>query len=134
MLDEPASKQRAVDDINLFIVQNYLVVAHVAALRFLLRRHIQNLPAAAVNAELAEIGVDVHHALDRALNIWGESAAAKATNMSESEGAAAADAQGMDSWSGWHLLKRRAGLLRDDARQIVVHSKAIAQALQTVPD
>lgn len=39
MLDEPASKQRAVEDINLFIVQNYLLVAHVAALRSILGRH-----------------------------------------------------------------------------------------------
>jgi uncharacterized membrane protein YccC len=31
MLDEPASKQRAVEDINLFIVQNYLLVARGGA-------------------------------------------------------------------------------------------------------
>eukprot|EP01133_Synstelium_polycarpum_P015545 gene15545-18468_t len=52
MLDEPASKQRAVEDINLFIVQNYLLVAHVAALRSILGRHASQLPVAPVNALL----------------------------------------------------------------------------------
>jgi hypothetical protein len=106
-------------------------------LRFLLRRHIENLPATAVNAELGGIGAEVHRSLDQALRIWGE-ASAGIESVGESGDLAATlaatSAQSGESWSGWHLLKRRAGFLRDDARQIVVHSKAIAQALQTIED
>src|SRR5471030_2001673 len=67
MLDEPSSKQRAVEDINLFIVQNYLLVAHVAALRSILRRHAHELPADAVNAMLARSHAQVCATLSRAL-------------------------------------------------------------------
>jgi uncharacterized membrane protein YccC len=68
MLDEPASKQRAVEDINLFIVQNYLLVAHVAALRAILRRHVKELPAGPVNAMLAESHEQVVQILEHALD------------------------------------------------------------------
>jgi uncharacterized membrane protein YccC len=67
MLDEPASKRRAVEDINLFIVQNYLLVAHVAALRAILRRHVKDIPAREVNRMLAASHVQVGRALAEAL-------------------------------------------------------------------
>lgn len=59
MLDEPASRHRAVEDINRFIVQNYLVAAHVAALRLLLRRHADSLPSEAVLAIFGQVGRQV---------------------------------------------------------------------------
>lgn len=43
MLDEPRSRHRAVDNLNRFIVQNYLVAAHVAAARILVRQHAREL-------------------------------------------------------------------------------------------
>ncbi|MBV8633045.1 MAG: FUSC family protein, partial [Burkholderiaceae bacterium] len=52
MLDEPESKRRAVQDIHFFIVQNYLIVAHIAALRILLRRHALDMPWPAVEAQI----------------------------------------------------------------------------------
>ena len=78
MLDEPASKQRAAEDINLFVVQNYLLVAHVAALRAILRRHVGELPAAPVNALLAHSHAQVCQPLARALAQQGGSAAVQA--------------------------------------------------------
>ncbi|MFD2272532.1 hypothetical protein ACFS07_18915 [Undibacterium arcticum] len=53
MLDEPANKQYAVEELNLFIVENYLVVSHVAAIRLLLRRHAEGLPKESVDAIFA---------------------------------------------------------------------------------
>ncbi|MFD2272649.1 hypothetical protein ACFS07_19785 [Undibacterium arcticum] len=53
MLDEPVSKHRSVEDINQFIARNYLVVAHVAAIRLLLRSHPEGLPEASVDVERA---------------------------------------------------------------------------------
>jgi len=133
MLDEPPSKQRAAEDINLFVVQNYLVVSHVASLRFLLRRHAQNFPGDAVSAELQQASADVVQALAQARSVWDKPGHHKADG-----GANAADkgepAPGASAWSGWHLLKRRINLLHEDARQIIVHSKSIAQALQTVDE
>ncbi|MGO4378909.1 FUSC family membrane protein [Pseudoduganella sp. RAF53_2] len=67
MLDEPASKQRAAEDINLFIVQNYLLVAHVAALRAILRRHVRDIPAGEVNAMLEQSHEQVYQTLTVAL-------------------------------------------------------------------
>ncbi|MDC8759454.1 FUSC family protein [Janthinobacterium fluminis] len=118
MLDEPVGKQRSVEDINLFIVQNYLLVAHVAALRSILRRHEKAMPAAAVNAMLAHSHVQVCRTLSTALGAPPATAAPDA--------APPADASG---WSGWPLVQRRIRLLQADADKIVVHSAAIVQAI-----
>lgn len=118
MLDEPSSKQRAVEDINLFIVQNYLLVAHVAALRAILRRHSSELPAAAVNPLLARSHQQVRALLGRAL---GEDSAS---------GAAPAAAETRSDWSGWPVVQRRIGLLQADAAKIIIHSQAIMRDVQ----
>jgi hypothetical protein len=55
MLDEPRSRHRAVDNLSRFIVQNYLVAAHVAAARIQVREHYGELdiPAAETAIEQA---------------------------------------------------------------------------------
>ncbi|MBY0556467.1 MAG: FUSC family protein [Burkholderiaceae bacterium] len=123
MLDEPASKQRAVEDINLFIVQNYLLVAHVAALRAIVRRHIREIPTEALNAMLVDSHQQVVAILQQALSpqtapvAVATSAAGAATSVTSS-------LPHVD-WSGWPLVQRRVGLLQADAARIVVHSGAI---------
>ena len=120
MLDEPASKQRAVEDINLFIVQNYLLVAHVAALRSILGRHASQLPVAPVNALLGHSHTQVCLTLSRALEQLDNKAA-----ISAPLAAPAAPPVSDVAWSGWPLVKRRIRLLQADADKIVVHSAAI---------
>ena len=120
MLDEPASKQRAVEDINLFIVQNYLLVAHVAALRSILGRHASQLPVAPVNALLGHSHTQVCLTLSRALEQLDDKAAICAP-LATPAAPPASDV----AWSGWPLVKRRIRLLQADADKIVVHSAAI---------
>lgn len=120
MLDEPASKQRAVEDINLFIVQNYLLVAHVAALRSILGRHASQLPVAPVNALLSHSHTQVCLTLSRALEQLDDKAA-----ISAPQAAPATPPVSDVAWSGWPLVKRRIRLLQADADKIVVHSAAI---------
>lgn len=120
MLDEPASKQRAVEDINLFIVQNYLLVAHVAALRSILGRHASQLPVAPVNALLGHSHTQVCLTLSRALEQLDDKAA-----ISAPLAASAAPPVSDVAWSGWPLVQRRIRLLQADADKIVVHSAAI---------
>ncbi|MYN06650.1 FUSC family protein [Pseudoduganella aquatica] len=131
MMDEPASKQRAAEDINLFIVQNYLLVAHVAALRAILRRHVKDIPADAVNAMLAQSHAQVFQTLSRALAQHGQpmppqpaptSAMAAAPEPATEPGAHADVA-----WSGWPVVQRRIRLLQADADKIIVHSEAIVR-------
>ena len=120
MLDEPASKQRAVEDINLFIVQNYLLVAHVAALRSILGRHASQLPVTPVNALLSHSHTQVCLTLSRALEQLDDKAA-----ISAPLAAPAAPPVSDVTWSGWPLVQRRIRLLQADADKIVVHSAAI---------
>ncbi|MDI3297104.1 FUSC family protein [Janthinobacterium tructae] len=120
MLDEPASKQRAVEDINLFIVQNYLLVAHVAALRSILGRHASQLPVAPVNALLSHSHTQVCLTLSRALEQLDDKAA-----ISAPLAAPAAPPVSDVAWSGWPLVQRRIRLLQADADKIVIHSAAI---------
>ncbi|WP_028102642.1 FUSC family protein [Pseudoduganella violaceinigra] len=121
MLDEPESKQRAVEDINLFIVQNYLLVAHVAALRAILRRHARDIPSQAVNAMLdtshASVCRTLSVALSRHTGATPPAAPLRRDPVAEPE----------VSWSGWPLVQRRIRLLQADADKIIVHSEAIVR-------
>jgi len=54
MLDEPKSRHRAVDNLNRFIVQNYLVAAHVAAARIQVRQHYEELDIPAAEAAIEQ--------------------------------------------------------------------------------
>ncbi|MES2742708.1 MAG: FUSC family membrane protein [Pseudomonadota bacterium] len=126
MLDEPAGKRRAVEDINLFIVQNYLLVAHVAALRAILLRHAQELPLDAVNAMLAHSHRQVCHTLSLALRHHAPQPAG-APVVAPPASSPAPAAAGDDGWSGWPLVRRRVRLLQADADKIAVHSAAIVQ-------
>jgi uncharacterized membrane protein YccC len=122
MLDEPARKQRAVEDINLFIVQNYLLVAHVAALR-------KELPTAPVNAMLRESHEQVVMVLAQALapkTSVAYKAAAGQLDATAPAHAVDADAASVP-WSGWPLVQRRIRLLQADAVKIIVHSEAIVR-------
>ncbi|MBW3509030.1 FUSC family membrane protein [Janthinobacterium sp. NKUCC06_STL] len=120
MLDEPASKQRAVEDINLFIVQNYLLVAHVAALRSILGRHASQLPVAPVNALLSHSHTQVCLTLSRALEQLDDKASISAP-LATLPAPPVSDV----AWSGWPLVQRRIRLLQADADKIVIHSAAI---------
>ena len=123
MLDEPSSKQRAVEDINLFIVQNYLLVAHVAALRSILRRHVTELPKEPVNAMLDESHGQVVGILSQALDRHARKPAAPLPALAPTAPANTAAVP----WSGWPLVQRRIRLLQADAAKIIVHSEAIVR-------
>jgi len=132
MLDEPPRQRRAVEDINLFIVQNYLLIAHVAALRSLLTRHGNDFPAVAVHAMLDHSHTRVCHTLSLALqqldsanapfNLPGPVPRPEAAPF---DAGAVPDSATDAGWSGWPLLRRRIRLLQADADKITVHSAAI---------
>ncbi len=142
MLDEPLSKQRAVENINQFIVQNYLVVAHVAAIRLLLRRHVQGMPHEPVNAILQQAWADVCATLMRAQGTIEPRTAPAAVAPADgpslaavtlpAESTLASAAPATAAWSGWERLQRRIRLLEADALKIAVQSSAINRALQEV--
>ncbi|MFZ6645299.1 FUSC family membrane protein [Undibacterium sp. TJN25] len=143
MLDEPESKRRAVEDINLFVVQNYLVIAHVASLRLLLRRHVRGQPSTYVNSMLEDICARVWDNLARAQQRWDAIMPSKVSAVeSKVEGTFDVDYEldpanpepGVQAWSGWRLLQRRSKLIAEDANKIVIHSTAIAHNLVNVED
>ncbi|WP_426990045.1 FUSC family protein [Cupriavidus sp. 30B13] len=63
MLDEPKSRHRAVDNLNRFIVQNYLVAAHVAAARIQVREHYGELDVPAAEAAIRQATDAATHSL-----------------------------------------------------------------------
>lgn len=123
MLDEPEDKQHAVDDLNHFIMQNYLVVAHMAAMRLLLRRHADEMEPEQVNAQLQQACDQVWAMLEQAQQ-----------GLSSQRSPVRAQAVGVEpmapvTWSGGSLLQRRIGLLHADAQEIALRSAAIGQVL-----
>jgi hypothetical protein len=133
MLDEPVSKQRAVDDINGFIVQNYLVVAHIAAIRLLLRRHTEKLPHESVNVILQQACEKVWNTLAQAQQTL-DALTPRSTEIGVQEKtivmhAPPSSIQGNIEWSGWLLLQRRTRMLHADADKIAIRSAAIGRVL-----
>ncbi|ALK96967.1 membrane protein [Massilia sp. WF1] len=114
MLDEPLAKQRAVPELNRFTVQNYLLVAHVAALRLLLQRYPDKLPRAEVEAALERMLVRVRSSLG---------AASPPETLAPEERRSR-----IDAWPGWAPLQRRLMLLEQDAAQVALSSTAIGKA------
>jgi uncharacterized membrane protein YccC len=115
MLDEPPAQQRAPAELNRFTVQNYLLMAHMAALRLLLQRYADNLPRAEVEAAL-------EHAFARLRATLGTPAPA--------ESVAARDSTvWIAGWPGWAPLQRRLRLLQQDAAQVALCHGTIDAAL-----
>jgi uncharacterized membrane protein YccC len=122
MQDEPPGKQRAVEEINQFILQNYLVAAQVAAIRLLLRNHPQSLPRDTVNAWLEKACDQACRSLENARS------ALDSGILPEPAAEQGADADG--PWPGWAPLQRRTGLLLSDARTVALQAAAIGRALR----
>lgn len=140
MPDEPQSEQRALGDISQFVVQNYLVVAHVAALRFLLRFHTKDTPLEAVRAQIDRICRELDGYIDAAEKGFAQQCslelaamtAAEQSNLTESSSSKDLETS-FKNWSGWAPLSRRIDSLRADAQRISIHSLAISHALTHQP-
>ncbi|MBD8531028.1 MULTISPECIES: FUSC family membrane protein [unclassified Massilia] len=115
MLDEPAGKRRAPDELNRFTVQNYLLVAHMAALRLLLQRYRENLPVREVEAALEGMFAEVRASLGAPAESGPAAPEAQTTWIAE--------------WPGWAPLQRRLRLLRQDAAQVAQGREAIGAVL-----
>jgi uncharacterized membrane protein YccC len=115
MLDEPATKQRAADQLNRFTVENYLLVAHMAALRLLLQRYAGNMPRAEVAAALQTMFARVRVAIG--------------APPQPPDAAPEAHTVWIAGWPGWAPLQRRLRLLQQDAAQVAHSSAAIEAAL-----
>jgi uncharacterized membrane protein YccC len=119
MLDEPAAQQRAPDELNRFTVQNYLLMAHMAALRLLLQRYADNLPRAEVEAAL-------EHAFARLRSTLG--------TATQPEPAPHDSTVWIAAWPGWAPLQRRLRLLQQDAAQVALCHVTIGAALRRDAD
>jgi uncharacterized membrane protein YccC len=115
MLDEPVAQQRGPEELNRFTVQNYLLVAHMAALRLLLQRYAENMPRAEVAAALESMFDKVRASLGAAQQAGSASFDRRTVWIAE--------------WPGWAPLQRRLRLLQQDAAQVALSSAAIGNAL-----
>jgi len=129
MLDEPVSKHRATEELNQFIVQNYLVMAHVAALRLLLRRHPEGLPRPAVNALLQQATSHVCLSLTHAEQVLHPKTRPSSHNNEEPVATVDITAD-TTHWSGWWPLQQRIELLYQDADKISTSSADIGRILR----
>src|SRR5450830_859341 len=137
MMDEPISKQRAVQEINRFVVQNYLVAAHIAALRILLRRHAAGLPREPVNQLIEQTYQNATAHLLQAQQLLmpivvdsTDKADATQTSAQIEPTNTSTATPGASDWSGWHTFQRRASLLNKDLQQIVAQTGAIDTILR----
>ncbi len=142
MMDEPISKQRAVQEINRFVVQNYLVAAHIAALRILLRRHAAGLPREPVNQLIEQTYqnatahlLKAQGALNAAPVPSANTPAAPVSNNPlddtiAAEGVETEIAPDTIAWAGWHTLQRRSALLDQDLQAIVAQTASIEAILR----
>jgi uncharacterized membrane protein YccC len=115
MLDEPVAKQRAPAELNRFTVQNYLLMADIAALRLLLQRYAETMPGAEVEAALKSVFAEVRATLGVAPQAEGTPLDGPTTPG--------------EKWPGWVALQRRLRLLQQNAAKVALSSGAIGDAL-----
>jgi uncharacterized membrane protein YccC len=130
MLDEPVSKRSSVDNINQFIAQNYLVVAHVAAIRLLLRDYPEGLPQASVDAMLGRACDRISSALAPVLLGRDRSSPARGQPNEAAGLRPAAALPPKETWPARPLFQRHIRLLLTDAAAIAVRSMAIERVLR----
>ncbi|WDZ98090.1 FUSC family membrane protein [Herbaspirillum sp. WKF16] len=147
MMDEPATKHRAVKELNRFIVQNYLVAAHIAALRLMLRRHQENIPEGPVNKLIEDTYLEASEHLAEAQRILAPKSKKRGGAVVVSPEAPEQKALSAkielvgpvtpeplpaeaSAWSGWVTLQRRASLLNQDLQEIVAQTSAIDNILR----
>jgi uncharacterized membrane protein YccC len=115
MLDEPAAQQRAPAELNRFTVQNYLLMAHMAALRLLLQRYADDMPR-------AEVDTALENAFARVRSTLGAGPPAD-------DVASSGRTVWIAAWPGWAPLQRRLRLLQQDAAQVALSGAAIDDVL-----
>ncbi|WP_050466526.1 FUSC family membrane protein [Herbaspirillum chlorophenolicum] len=147
MMDEPVTKHRAVKELNRFIVQNYLVAAHIAALRLMLRRHQENIPQGSVNQLIESTYLEASEQLAEAQRILAPKSKKRSGAVTVSPEAPENKALSAkielvgpvtpepvsaetSAWSGWSTLQRRTSLLNQDLREIVAQTTAIDNILR----
>ncbi|SNS49350.1 Uncharacterized membrane protein YccC [Noviherbaspirillum humi] len=121
MGEEPADKQYRAADLNRFVVRNYLLVSHCAAIRLLLQRHPDPAADGALGDFLARVFGEVEAALDAALKAVGPATASMPVAADAREAAPAAPRD----WPQAALLQRRSALLKRDAGEISALVKAM---------
>lgn len=162
MLDEPRRRQRAVDNLNRFIVQNYLVAAHVAAVRILLLHRINQLNPVAAREAVEEatnaayrslclaserlveehepvqtgVGVTAETRVDARIETRSETREHVADSVDRAQilamPSAVADEAAHPDVS--HLLDRRLRALRADAAKIALRTGGIGRAVRREDD
>lgn len=142
MMDEPADKQRATREINLFVIQNYLVAAHVAALRIILKRYSNTMPRDDVRTLIRytfimanrklQVAQQILHHHTATLPVASEATPEEAS-VQAPEFVLESETQEITNWSGWHTLQRRADLLTNDLLEIIKQTEAISHALAYQP-
>ena len=135
MMDEPLSKQHAVREINRFVIQNYLVAAHMAAMRVMLRRNAEGLPREPVNVVIEQACGDALEALTKAQRLINPAVPApgalnRTPLIPREPPALNPPGPEVTGWSAWYPLQRRAALLDNDAREIVIETEKIKQVLR----
>lgn len=126
MLDEPVRQQHAAEKINAFIVQNYLVVAHVAAIRLLLARHASAMPQAPLQALLDATWRKVAQLLGQAQSSFTLPDPSAAPAQALPEAPLADPAKDV----AWPRLQRSLLMLQEDTAKLASQSVALGQALR----
>ena len=128
MQDEPLAKRYEPRKINRFAVQNYLLVAHCAAIRLLLQRYRKGLPGEAVNLLIDRAWRTVDARLVSAQEAFSGPGEAPSAGMPKRGESLAALPPGQ-AWPGWVPLQRRVELMCADASEMAESARAIGKDL-----
>ncbi|NEX64017.1 FUSC family membrane protein [Noviherbaspirillum galbum] len=132
MQDEPENKRYALMELDRFVVQNYLVVAHCAAIRLIMHRH----PAPPENGLPAAMIERIARGLAGQLGTAQEALRAPEARLRAADASAAREdgteetSDAARAWTGYRLLQQRARQLASDADVITGVSAAIGSVFR----
>lgn len=129
MQDEPLAKRYAPQEINRFAVQNYLLVAHCAAIRLLLQHYRKGLPVDAVNLLIERVWRMVDTKLVNAQEAFPAAGEVPLVATPKRDERLAALPSGQ-AWPGWMPLQRHAELMYADAGEMAATARTISKELE----
>lgn len=133
MSNEPKDKQHVLKELNQFVIHNYLIASHIAAIRILLQRYQRNMPRLDLIDLIDKTLIEAHYKVEDIQTILGtciSTAKEKREATKEPpEFVLESETPEVTYWSSWNSLRKRTESLLINLNEIQKQTQAISHHL-----
>lgn len=133
MSNEPKDKQHVLKELNQFVIHNYLIAAHIAAIRILLKRYQRNMPRLDLIDLIDKTLIEAHYKVEDIQTILGTCTSTAKENREATkeppEFVLESETPEVTYWSSWKSLRKRLETLLMTLTEIQKQTQAISHHL-----